>query len=168
MKHLVLSGNRLAAPGTRALANGPWNQLQSLDLSSIHCGNEGTQALCAAKDWPHQAESSRQQNRPSGAAALQLSKWPKLQTLDLSQNYLDTESFWWLNRASWPALVSLNLSRNIPDSGSGQALLSAAWPWLTHLNISHCDCLETRTMADFSKGRWALINSVALLNSAAL
>jgi len=46
--------------------------------------------------------------------------------------------------------------------------LSAAWPWLTHLNISHCDCLETRTMADFSKGRWALINSVALLNSAAL
>ena len=164
LQRLVVSDLSLNDESLDVLARGDWGLLQSLSLSCNNLGVEGLRHFSPAR-FPALTNFELRYSRVSShAMACIVSRWPQLESLNLSSNHLDRECIAQLAEGIWPLLTRLELNNNnIPTSAVG-ALQSARWPLLERLSLHGCyhkDAEAKRDDDDESQARVAAFQGLA-------
>ena len=97
-----------------------------------------------------------------GAALLKLGTgWPRLHTINLSNNQLDADAIAGLTQATGSKLRRLHLHSDILDVACIQQLTSCSWPSLQILALEHAD-IDVPAVNCLAQGSWPALQCLNL------
>lgn len=158
LRRLVLSNNKLTAPGILPLLKANWVELRHLDLSSNLLTAEAIRVLVQAK-LPRLSRLDLSCNLLSQSAlqALSCSNWLQLRHLDLGHcNMYTLEGL----SGNWPSLSSLCLSGNSVDGETVSSIL-LQWPMLADLELED-SMLPTAAVQMLVQGHWPRLRKLGV------
>ena len=163
LRTLILSGNRIRAPGIQYLAEAYWPQLETINLNESGLDASGMIMLLCCK-WPCLQTLSLNQNLLYHMEQLPDSnQCLLLKHVHLAESNVGFYSLRPLTQPRWCQLETIDLSNNRIYGIS--ELVQALWPALKTIRLND-NPLAADAMADLCKGNWPLLECLYLCRCA--